>query len=242
MVNATATTTVLVLHGHSQNAEMMMERLTALRKQCGNRVEFVFLDGPLALQSGNWELFISTPRATFSTAIAPNQYLSRSWWSWIPEKEEAINLPESLELIRDILRTRTFDGVLGFSQGATMAAILTALLERPLIYPPFLIDGNAPHPPLKFCISVAGFKLKDPIANIIFAARYSTPTLHVIGKADTRIEAWKSRNLAKICTNALIEEHDGGHLIPSDGNWARFMTAFMQDPVEFTAPAHLTKL
>lgn len=69
----------------------------------------VFLDGPLAFQSGNWELFISTPRATFSTAIAPNQYLSRSWWSWIPEKEKAINLPESLELIRDILRTRTFD-------------------------------------------------------------------------------------------------------------------------------------
>ncbi len=34
------------------------------------------------------------------------------------------------------------------SQGAALAAIVAALLEKPESYPPFLVDGKPPHPPM----------------------------------------------------------------------------------------------
>ena len=42
----------------------------------------------------------------------------------------------------------------GFSQGATAAAILTALLERPQLHPAF---KGISHPPFKFAIISCGF-------------------------------------------------------------------------------------
>jgi len=36
---------------------------------------------------------------------------------------------------------------MALSQGAAFAAIVTALLEKPETYPPFLINGRPPHPP-----------------------------------------------------------------------------------------------
>jgi hypothetical protein len=47
--------------------------------------------------------------------------------SWSGKKVSG--LPELLELFRDILKTRTFDGVLGFSQGAAVAVLLAALVR-----------------------------------------------------------------------------------------------------------------
>jgi len=44
----------------------------------------------------------------------------------------------------------SWDGIshIALSQGAAFAAIVTALLEKPETYPPFLIDGKPPHPPM----------------------------------------------------------------------------------------------
>lgn len=43
------------------------------------------------------------------------------------------------------------------SQGAAFAAIIAALLEKPETYPPFLVDGKPPHPPM--CVLSRNFYL-----------------------------------------------------------------------------------
>jgi len=103
-------------------------------------------------------------------------------------------------------------------------------LERPHTYPPFLIDGEAPHPPLcaskscikdtrtdiwhsKFCVCVSGFKSPGSLSTEIFGTSFSTPTLHVIGRNDVVvIEEW-SKTLIEISQNKRVEEHVGGQLI-----------------------------
>ncbi|KAJ6591185.1 FSH1-domain-containing protein [Mycena vulgaris] len=227
--------TILVLHGYSQNATIFSKRLGALRKQCGKAVDFVFVDGPIILQPV--DLFGSATRATSLEALDASEAIetseARAWWKWNGNKTEAIGLPESLEVLRDVLKTRTFDGVLGFSQGAAAAALLAALLERPNSYPPFLVDGKPPHPPFKFCVAVSGFRLSGSIANTVFeAGDYSTPTLHIIGKTDVVVLEERSRQLVKISTNARVEEHDGGHFVPSKGNWRKFLAAYLLDPTD----------
>ncbi|KAF7342051.1 FSH1 domain-containing protein [Mycena venus] len=222
------TKTVLVLHGYTQNANIFSKRLGALRKECGKSVDLVFIDGPIILQPA--DLFGSRLEALNAAEVAETND-ARAWWNWDRNKSEAKGLPESLEVIRDVLKTRTFDGVLGFSQGASFAALLTALLERPEAYPPFLIDGRAPHPPFKFCVAVSGFRLSgDPISDAIYETPFSTPTLHIIGRNDVVVIEERSHKLVSISTNARVEEHDGGHFVPSKGNWRKFLAAYLRDP------------
>ncbi|KAJ6481787.1 FSH1-domain-containing protein [Mycena sanguinolenta] len=219
---------VLVLHGYTQNASIFSKRLGALRKECGKNVDLVFIDGPIILQPV--DQFGSTPEALNSAETND----ARAWWKWNSNSSEAVGLPESLQVIRDVLKTRTFDGVMGFSQGATFAALLAALLERPEVYPPFLVDGHAPHPPFKFCVAVSGFKLQDgePIADLVYQTSFSTPTLHIIGKNDVVVPEERSRRLVNISTSARVEEHDGGHFVPSKGNWRKFLAAYFLDPTD----------
>ncbi|KAF7325242.1 FSH1 domain-containing protein [Mycena kentingensis (nom. inval.)] len=202
-----AKTTVLALHGFSQNAAVFSKRLGALRKQCGKTVEFVFLDAPMVLQ--------------------PVDLVGSAWKE---DNSEAVGLPQSIRVLRDVLKERRFDGVLGFSQGAGMAAFLSALLERPNAYPDFLIDGQPPHPPFKFCVAVSGFRLRGSIGESIFSQNYHTPTLHVIGKTDIIVVEERSRALVAVSDNARVEEHDGGHFVPSKGNWRKFLAAYLADP------------
>ncbi|KAJ7216518.1 FSH1-domain-containing protein [Mycena pura] len=231
--------TVLALHGFSQNATIFAKRLGALRRQCGKAVEFVFVDAPIILQPA--DLVESTlasasesqPASTLDAldatdAIETEQ--ARAWFRWMPHKSEAVGLPESIEFLRDVLKSRHFDGVIGFSQGAGMAGFLAALLERPHAYPAFLVDGQPPHPPFEFCVAVSGFRLPGPIGDVVFSSNYTTPTLHIIGRNDVVVIEERSRQLVRASENARVEEHDGGHFVPSKADWRRFLAAYLQDP------------
>jgi len=226
---AIASKTVLVLHGYTQNAAIFSKRLGALRKECGKNVDLVFVDGPIILQPV--DLFGSSLEALNAAEVAGTND-ARAWWKWDQNKSEARGLPESLEVIRDVLKTRTFDGVMGFSQGASFAALLSALLERPEAYPPFLVDGRAPHPPFKFCVAVSGFRLGGDIADAIYETPFSTPTLHIIGRNDVVVIEERSHQLVNISADARVEEHDGGHFVPSKGNWRKFLAAYFLDPTD----------
>ncbi|PFH50467.1 hypothetical protein AMATHDRAFT_61053 [Amanita thiersii Skay4041] len=238
---STALRTVLVLHGFSQNANILSKRLGALRKECGSDFELVFLDAPMILQPV--DLFGSSPQnqsqptdlaalgAAEASATSEDPALTpRAWWKSNKERTIYNGIEDSLLLVRDILKERRFDGVFGFSQGAAFAAVIAALLERPYLYPSFLVDGKTPHPPLKFCVAVSGFKPGGHICEPIFTPSYSTPTLHVIGKTDVVVVEERSRQLINVSENKRVVEHEGGHFVPSKASWRKFLCEYMKNP------------
>ncbi|KZT05383.1 FSH1-domain-containing protein [Laetiporus sulphureus 93-53] len=230
---------VLMLHGYAQSATIFSKRMGALRKTCGKDVELVFVDAPYVLTpvdmaylstlSNNSSLEdLGAPEAVKEQdpALAP-----RGWWKAEADRNLARGLDDSLAALRDILAKDHYEGVFGFSQGAAMAAILAALLERPQAHPPFLIDGKPPHPPLGFCIAVAGFRPRSPLADTIFSPSYSTPTLHVLGRTDVIVVEERSKTLIDISDNKRVVHHDGGHFVPSKAPWRNFLRSYMKDPL-----------
>jgi predicted esterase len=201
---------ILVLHGYTQSAHTFSKRLGALRKQSSD-LEFVFVDGPTVLVPADLNRFGVVPDAE---PDINNAVEYRAWWKWNEERVKAVGIEETLQMLRDVLHQRKFDGVLGFSQGAALAGILTALLERPHLYPPFLVDGKPPHPPFEFCIAVAGFRLADPLADTIFSEPFNTKTLHVLGRNDIMVPMERAKHLLEISANKRLEEHDGGKFKP----------------------------
>ncbi|KAF9047559.1 serine hydrolase FSH [Panaeolus papilionaceus] len=223
---------ILVLHGYSQNAVIFNKRLGALRKECKD-MELVIVNAPHVLQPT--ELFASEAAQgaagpTAEEIQADPDTAMRAWWRANKERTQAIGLLESLDYIRDILKESKFDGVFGFSQGAAFAAVISALLERPHLHPPFLMNGEAPHPPFKFCVAVSGFRPLDPVCEPFFTPSYNTPTMHVIGKTDVVVVEERSQQLVAVSANARVEEHEGGHFVPSKGNWRKFLASYMRDP------------
>jgi len=110
-------------------------------------------------------------------------------------------------------------GLMGFSQGATAAAMYASSCA---------VDGELPAPRCVLC--VAGFMPRDDAA----AARLqrdgvALPTLHVLGEQDEIISRERSEELAKVCTHAgsRVHVHPGGHLVPScTGEVKQCLTSF----------------
>ncbi|KLO11082.1 FSH1-domain-containing protein [Schizopora paradoxa] len=220
---------VLMLHGYAQNAAILSKRMGAIRKQCGNEVDLVFVDAPHILHpadlSGLSSSALNAPEASLTDPKPDNPAETpRGWWTSNPERTIYAGASESLVLLRDILVKDRYEGVFGFSQGGAMAALLSAALERPHLHPPFLVDDQAPHPPFKFCISVSGFLPLDVALRPLFEPNYSTPTLHIIGMTDFVVAHERSKALIDACApgTARVLVHEGGHFVPSKATWRNF--------------------
>ncbi|MBN3318866.1 DPH1 synthase, partial [Atractosteus spatula] len=140
----------------------------------------------------------------------------RGWWFSNPRDrsfsaEEScasdLGLDESLEAVRQAVGERgPFDGVLGFSQGAALVAMLCARQER----------GQEPGPGFRFAVLVAGFRSRCAGHAPFYAAPpLGLPTLHVLGDSDRVIPAPLSRDLLPVFRDPVVVTHPGGHYVPA---------------------------
>lgn len=161
----------------------------------------------------------------------------RAWW--FAERSQEFRTfrqyEETLVYLRGILEKQHFDGVFGFSQGAACAAILAALCENPQLDPVFAKPSEDPNvtwppPPFKFAILSAGFFPLDPRTSAYFETPLKTPTLHVLGRADTIVGEERSVPLTKVFHDARVEWHDGGQFARAPGPTLVWIKASLADP------------
>ncbi|KAI0394494.1 hypothetical protein F5Y17DRAFT_427572 [Xylariaceae sp. FL0594] len=135
------------------------------------------------------------------------------------------------------------DGVMGFSQGGCMAALVAAALEQhPPHNPPHspstssspewltaLRTSNA-HRPLKFCIIYSGFAA-PPTTGLewLYEPPISTPTLHFIGSNDQIVVPERSEALIKRCRDPLVFTHPGTHFVPVAREWAMPLVGWIRE-------------
>ncbi|KAI0338381.1 FSH1-domain-containing protein [Trametopsis cervina] len=222
---------VLMLHGYAQSGTILQKRMGAIRKAIKG-VELVFVDAPHVLSPADMAATFNTPEDLGAAEAGETDpaLQPRAWWKTDAQKKQTFGVEQSFELLRDILSKDHYDGVFGFSQGASMAAWLAALLERPETFPPFLIDGKPPHPPFSFCVAVAGFKPTSPLSESIIGESYSTHTLHVLGRNDVIVVEERAKTLLDVSSNKRVEYHDGGHFVPSKANWRAFFRDYLLNP------------
>lgn len=112
-----------------------------------------------------------------------------------------------------------FDGVLGFSQGAAMAALLSSLQPK--------LKG---HIDFRFVILCSGFVVnmtEFPQGSI------NIPSLHVFGNdagsKDRQIDSQASRHLSSVFEAgcSVIIEHGFGHIIPTQSPYIDTMREFL---------------
>ncbi|KAF9432726.1 Ovarian cancer-associated protein 2 [Entomortierella beljakovae] len=148
---------ILCLHGYTQNALSFTKKTSAFRKSLKGIADLVYVTAPHIVPIPT----LGTPEERENDELedAGPEDESCGWWTSSPEKPQMKGFDESLSSLREVLETQgPFDGIMGFSQGASMASIVQLLLERPYLSPTM---SGCTHPPVKFSIIVAGFEPRD---------------------------------------------------------------------------------
>lgn len=186
---------ILALHGYHGSADLLRAQLRPLASALDPVADLVCVDAP-ALAAGDFGWWHAVPDGDAPAGAEPQRLRYRGWSN-----------------TRDRLLARCgqdgpFDGVLGFSQGAALAALLVALCA---LDP----DGAGRHARFGFAILVGGFQSKDarhaPLYDV--PGGIAVPSLHLIGRADTIVPGRASHALAARFAAPVIVEHDGGHVI-----------------------------
>ncbi|XP_073222127.1 family of serine hydrolases 3-like isoform X2 [Cicer arietinum] len=116
------------------------------------------------------------------------------------------NLEECISYLTEyIIANGPFDGFLGFSQGATLSALLIGYQAQGKLL--------KEHPPIKFLVSISGSKFRDPsICDVAYKEPIKAKSVHFIGEKD-----WlkiPSEELASAFHKPLIIRHPQGHTVP----------------------------
>ncbi|KAH0662333.1 hypothetical protein KY284_027264 [Solanum tuberosum] len=119
------------------------------------------------------------------------------------------NLEECISYLCEYITSKgPFDGLLGFSQGATLSGLLLGYMEQGKIL--------KEHPPMKLFVSISGAKFRDPnICNIAYKDMMKVKSVHFVGEKD-----WlklPSQELTTGFENPLIIRHPQGHTVPRLG-------------------------
>lgn len=232
---------LLLLHGYTQSGPLFHAKSRALVKHIQkafplHEVAAIYPTGPLHLKPSD----IPGHEPSDNPTSAEEDIEAYGWWRRSNTADPPLyqGIEDGLASVAKVLTEEgPFDGVIGFSQGAALAAMVAALLEpgRKEAFARFAQNDGAPtrgflypesfdrvqHAPLKFALCYSGFRAPGPRYRAFYEdPAIQTPVLHVLGSLDAVVEETRSRALIAACVgepekDGSVVWHPGGHFLPS---------------------------
>lgn len=231
--------------GYAQNGDMMRRKLRQLQSRLehllmheySGGVEMVCPDGTIALAPGTATGGIHGERAIRDLM----EMNLRGWWKNLDTVNQYKGLLQSLEVLAATLRENPFDGIIGFSQGATLATMLAALCEgssarfqaltgqgEPVFIAP-------PQPPFKFALLSCGYKGTEKYYSGFYSPRLTTPILFDVAILDHMVEPWQSDEWVSVCAKGQKMLRQGGHWFPTNEKSLCGMASFVSQALSATS-------
>ncbi|ESW30381.1 hypothetical protein PHAVU_002G149000 [Phaseolus vulgaris] len=202
---------ILCLHGFRTSGEILKQLVLRWPEPVIQKLDLVFLDGQFPAQG----------RSDVEGIFDPPYY---EWFQANEDFSEYRNFEACLAYIEDyMLKNGPFDGVLGFSQGAILAAALPGMQAQGVAL------GKVDK--IKFLIVISGAKFggnkfgMPKLASNAFSKPIDCLSLHIIGEKDFMKE--ESVALLGAFQNPVVIHHPRGHTVPKlDDNSLETMVNF----------------
>jgi hypothetical protein len=138
-----------------------------------------------------------------------------------------------------------FDGVLGFSQGGTLAMMLASWCEatnqparrEALSTQRVPLTLEPPQAPFKFAICVSGFRATPQYYEGFYNPPIQTPALHITADLDIMVSSLRSRELTSTLKCVQLASHPGGHYVPTGAAPCSIITKYVERHVLASAPS-----
>lgn len=193
---------VLALHGWRTSAKVLDWQYTTysgLGPKLSDLIEVTCIDAPHPAKGptmGGIENFVDGPYFEWWDAMKRPGSDTQSLYN---------GMPETVSYVLDYVKTHgPFDGLMGFSQGGTLAAVIMALHQA----------GTCtiqPSPP-RFCLIFAGLTSRDYRHAELYDTPIASPAFLVYGDKDPT--ARYTKRLASAFTKPWVVSHAGGHVVP----------------------------
>ncbi|CAO4374199.1 unnamed protein product [Caenorhabditis nigoni] len=210
---------ILCLHGYRQCDQSFRQKTGSTRKLVKALADFEFVNG------------------IHSVAVDEHSETSRAWWfsnadqmsfSSREPTDVSVGFDESVNaVVKFIEDNGPFDGLLGFSQGASMVHLLIAKAQL----------GEIKLPGIRFAIFFSGFLSLSSKHDTLTSLRIKDfPSMHVFGDSDEIVARPKSEKLAdQFDVKPIRIAHEGGHLVPSMSKHKEKIAQFLREqmtPIE----------
>ncbi|KAL3728679.1 hypothetical protein ACJRO7_033285 [Eucalyptus globulus] len=189
---------ILCLHGFRTSAKILETQIHKWPDSILEKLDLVYLDAP----------YPSMGQSSVEGIFDPPYF---EWFQANQDFTEYENFEECITFIEDFMvKNGPFDGLLGFSQGAVLAAALPGMQAEGLVFTKV--------PEIKFLILISraklgGSKLSAPLlAANAFSSPVKCPSLHVIGEND--LVKPDSIALLDSFVDPIIVHHLEDHTIP----------------------------
>lgn len=201
----TAVKRVVCLHGYAMDSHWLRDWLVPVEQALSGRVEFIYPQAPIELTKAD---VLSVTRRF--QAVVPDERIGAGRnWCWYRATDnkppQYTGLEETLSSLRILFQEHgPISGVLGWSQGAVLAAILAGLMKR---------DPNSG---FKFDWSLlcGGFLPGEPSYRALFGQPIIMPSLHVIGRKESEFMLQQGSRLFAAFHNAERLDTPVGHVLP----------------------------
>lgn len=244
--NTTTTTTkqplkILMLHGYTQSGTVFHAKSRALLKHIQksfplHQVLPVYPTAPIRLNPADIPGYEPPANNEGGAQQQQQEVEAYGWWrhSNTANPPQYIGLEEGINAVATVLREEgPFDGVIGFSQGAALAAMVASLLETgrkesfahfedpKVASAGFEVPDSVPvpgvpfpgsfadlgHASLKFALCYSGFRAPGPRYRAFYESpAIQTPVLHVLGSLDGVVDDSRSRALIEACAGDAEKE------------------------------------
>lgn len=186
---------ILCLHGKMQSGEIFSNKISGARRKLARVYDLQFLDGPIRLQDGGF-----------------------AWWLR-DENNEHILVEGAFEHVARETEGQTYDAILGFSQGGTLATALA--FSGTVKGVRAVVTAGAPF--VQEAFDVAKFLGGDEAAKDGLVI----PKLHFAGETDAMIPVDSTRMLSERGGNGDFVVHEEGHLFPTKAQYVNHMMDFI---------------
>jgi pimeloyl-ACP methyl ester carboxylesterase len=226
---------ILMLHGYAQNSDTFKRKLRRLEERLRTTfpdTEFTWPEGALRLCVSDIPGYDEQRRSTLSPDL-------RAWFHLRYVLDPPHGFFESLNLIAGVLeREGPFDGIVAFSQGTVLAAMVASMLQeggvRRRAYEEAIRNSsreaaimpypeafkNLQHPPLKFGILYAGRVGRTSYYDWLYESPpIDTPFCQFAGMWDPMVDhEERDAVVARLSGNekSVTIVHTGGHFAPTD--------------------------
>lgn len=247
-----------MLHGYTQSGDLFHAKSRALVKHIQkafplHEVSAIYPTGPLRLKPSD----IPGYEPSEGNDTADEDIEAFGWWRRSNTADPPLyqGIEDGLATVAKTLAEEgPFDGVIGFSQGAAIAAMVAALLDpgRKESFDKFATDASASalgipypdsfaplqHAPLKFALCYSGFRAPGPRYRGFYEEpAIQTPVLHILGSLDAVVEEARSRALIDACSgepekDGSVVWHPGGHFLPSQRPYLDAAVQFIRNQLE----------
>jgi predicted esterase len=199
--------TLLCIHGYRQCGATLERDLGPLASSLREHATLLFPDAPHLAEEP------LTPPNTL-----PPSGSQRRWWSANDDGGSYLGSEVSFTLLRELADAHQPCAVLGFSQGAMVAAALSAMAQR------------GAFPELRFAVLIAGARPRASSLAPYFEAPVAIDSLHIWGTEDV-LMGDRPERLASLYDPARrsIATWGGGHELPQTAALAQRLVDFVRE-------------